>query len=156
MIFFYLVDHPLPSNVKFALSKSFQLSASSMVTSLSPVPGLLSSIQNVNLYQRKMIWDLTFKSAIQLCSYVQVHPHPYMIYINPFLLSWSFCKQWLCTGQLKGRNQGIYAHLPPSVSSLHTHPAPLFLHFLHSSQFQLLPDKHVLLSDSIRIPGLDL
>lgn len=45
VILSYLVDHPLHSNTKLSLSKSFQPSASSMVTSLSPVPGLLSSVQ---------------------------------------------------------------------------------------------------------------
>lgn len=60
VIFFYLVNHPPHSNTKLSLSKSFQPSASSMGTSLSPVPGLLSNIQSVKLYQIKMIGNLTF------------------------------------------------------------------------------------------------
>lgn len=136
VIFFYLIDHPLHSNTKLSLSKSFQPSASSMVTSLSPVPALLSSIQNVNLYQIKMIGDLTFKNAIQLCSSVQVHPHPFMSHINPFPLPWSFCRQWLCTGQSKGRNQGMYAppQPPPYTHTCSTFSAFSAL-FLNSSSY---------------------
>ena len=33
-----------------------------------------SSTQNVNLYHVKIIWYLTFKNAVQICSYVQIHP----------------------------------------------------------------------------------